>query len=294
MDAKEVGYHLHQTYWTNLERLNGADVDDFHGLSVAVNWPHRPQDIDMLLELGQGLIARDSIARPLGAGMWFDYENSAAMIGMMMTHPKLQAGGLGGEVLSAIETELDGRSIRLNATGSAWRLYRSAGFRDTGSVAQYQGIVRSDYKEPSLALGVRVANLGDLPAIRALDENVFGAKRDDVLSQIFARSQAYVMENAGRITGFAMCRPFGRGHVIGPLIAGTEADAIVLVCVFARDHAGDFLRLDADARHSNLGAYLKAAGLESYDTVVAMTKGAHFGPEDAGEHVYALASQAFG
>lgn len=294
MGEKGADYHLHQTYWTNLKRLSGADVDDFHGLSVTVNWPHRPQDIDMLLRLGQGYIARDSIARPLGAGMWFDYENDAAMISMMITHPKLQTGGLGSEVLAAIEVQLDGFRVRLNATRSAWRLYRSTGFRDTGNVVQYQGIVRSDDQEPTMALGVRAADLGDLSAIRALDGNVFGAKRDDVLAQIFARSQTYVMEDAGQITGFAMCRIFGRGHVVGPLIAGSEADAIALVRVFARDHANEFLRLDADARHSELGRYLNSVGLETYDTVVAMTKGTHFGPEDAVEHVYALASQALG
>jgi hypothetical protein len=58
--------------------------------------------------------------------------------------------------------------------------------------------------------------------------------------------------------------------------------------------SGRFLRLDADARHGGLARFLNASGLDSYDTVVPMTKGPAYGPEAAPAHVYALASQALG
>ena len=62
------------------------------------------------------------------------------MIGMMITHPKLQAGSLGREILAKIERGLVDRRLRLNATRSAWPLYQSVGFRETGTVVQYQGL----------------------------------------------------------------------------------------------------------------------------------------------------------
>ncbi|MDG2406905.1 MAG: GNAT family N-acetyltransferase [Paracoccaceae bacterium] len=293
MIAKDGGYHLHQTYWTNLERLHSKDGDDVHGLCVAVNWPHRPHDVDLLLALGHGFVARDTIGRPLGAGMWFDYENDAAMIGMMMTHPKLQAGGLGREILAKIEATLAERHLRLNATGSAWRLYRSVGFRETGSVVQYQGIVRSDVGVVSTP-EARIATHTDLPAITMLDKALFGTERAQVLAQLFEASQVHVTMSAGQITGFAMCRPFGRGDLIGPLVAACEDDAVTLARGFLQTHSGRFVRLDADARHKALGGFLNAAGLKNYDTVVAMTRGTHFGPEASDTQVYALASQALG
>ena len=293
MDETASKYHLHQSYWTHLEALGVEDADDLHSLAVAVNWPHRPQDMDTLLELGQGIIARDDIGRPMGAGMSFAYGADAAMVGMMMTHPKLQAGGLGREMLNSIETGLEGRQLRLNATRPAWRLYRSAGFSETGTVVQYQGLVRRSGL-PAMSKAPRLAGQADLAAIQAMDRAVFGADRAAVLAHLFARSQTRVIETEGRISGYAFCRAFGRGHLIGPMAACSEADAIALAGPFVATQSGTFLRLDADARHAELGAFLNAVGLENYDTVVPMTKGKPYGPEQAPDRVYALASQALG
>lgn len=292
MTRTQADFHLHETYWTKLEDLIPTDLSDFHRLSVSVNWPHRPQDIETVMGLGRGYFARDQIARPIGAGMWFDYDCDASMIGMMMTHPKLQAGGLGGEILAKIETQIAGRRLRLNSTISAYQLYRNAGFHDCATVVQYQGLVRAE--KTAMSPGVRPATPEDVPAIKALDLVVFGATRTAVLMRLLERSQAFVLEEAGKIIGFAMYRSFGRGHVIGPLVAPSEGQAIHLFTAIARDHDGAFLRLDADVHYATLGAHLNAAGLESYDKVVAMTKGAHFGPEDADGYIYALASQALG
>ena len=293
MTAADLDYHLHHSYWTRLQQLCSADAGDLHSLSVSVNWPHRPQDMAFLLAQGGGLIARDQIGRPLGAGMSFEYGPDAAMVGMMMTHPKLQAGGLGREILNALEAALDGRNLRLNATKSAWRLYRAAGFRETGSVVQYQGISQR-LSAPSVRSGLRAARPEDLPSILNLDSHVFGAPRHDVITRVFAASDCYVIEDAGQVTGFSKCRPFGRGHVIGPLIAASMTDAAALSDVFLAQHAGEFVRLDADARHADLGEHLNKRGLETYDTVVPMSKGVHFGPENADDYIYALTSQAIG
>lgn len=293
MRAADTAFQLHNSYRTRLGTLQLTDVQGFHGLSVAVNWPHRPQDIAFLLGLGTGFIARDEIKRPVGAGMCFAYTEQAAMIGMMMTHPKLQSGGLGREILSALEAQMGARALRLNATKSAWRLYHAAGFSETGRVVQYQGISRG---APRVAKppGIRPLTAEDVPAIEQLDARVFGAVRREVLETVREASDCYVMERDGQVSGFAMCRAFGRGHLIGPLIAASDTDAIALADMFLSEHAGCFVRLDADARHTALGEHLNARGLETYDTVVPMTKGAHFGPESAQGYVYALVSQALG
>lgn len=293
MSSADTNFHLHNSYLTQLETLGLADEQDFHGLSVAVNWPHRPQDIAFLLTVGTGFMARDEIGRPIGAGMRFGYENNTAMIGMMITHPKLQAGGLGHKILSALEAQMEGRDLRLNATKSAWRLYHAAGFRETGRVVQYQGICQIAPLPPR-SPAIRSMTAEDIPMIEQLDARVFGASRRHVLAQVRNASDCHVMEVRGQVTGFAMSRAFGRGHLIGPLVATTDPDAAALVDVILSQHAGSFVRMDADARHSALGKHLNARGLETYDTVVPMSKGQHYGPENAEDYVYALASQALG
>ena len=293
MKPEKTEFRLHESYVTRLEKLEESDTEDLHHLSVAVNWPHRPLDIEMLFKLGQGVIARDAIRRPLGTGMSFQYGIDAAMIGMMITHPKLQAGGLGRNILTEIEKNIDGRQLRLNSTRSAWRLYQSAGFRETGKVIQYQGFTNNSATTVDQT-NVRLFQSEDLSAILALDALVFGADRSDVISHLLSNSKARVICQGTLVSGFALCRPFGQGYLIGPLVAEFGADAITLASSFIADHAGKFVRLDADSRHQDLGRFLNQVGLATYDEIIPMVKGQAYGPERAPDHIYALASQALG
>ena len=183
--------------------------------------------------------------------------------------------------------------MRLNATRSAWWLYQSAGFRETGTVIQYQGLT-TPLAAPIEGANFRLAELEDVPIIMALDRQVFGTDRADIISRLLDVSTVHVISQGTMVTGFAMCRPFGQGHLIGPLVAGSEADAITLVSSFSADQTGQFLRLDADARHKDLGSFLNKIGLEDYDKIIPMVKADAFGPENAPDHVYALSSQVLG
>lgn len=285
--------HLHDSYWTRPVQLGPEDADDMHSLSVAVNWPHRPQDVDLLLGIGSGLIARDEIGRVLGAGMRIAYTGDRGMIGMMMTHPKLQSGGLGALILQALIEASSGDVLRLNSTRQAWQLYRDAGFVDRATVVQYQGHVdappQANAEDPP-----RPATEADIAGVETLDRRAFGADRRAVLKKLRDISDVIVLPGSGGIKGFAFCRMFGRGRLIGPLVAGTEADAIRLCAEFVQRYPGSFLRLDADMRHEALGDYLAGIGLKRYDKVFAMCRGEGFGPEDAPDLTYALASQAMG
>ena len=284
--------HVHKSYLTEPVALGAEHGGPLHKLAVSVNWPHRPEDMDWLLKFGQGYLASDEIGRPIGSGMVFSYGSELAMIGMMMTHPKLQAGGLGDHILNRLIEQAGTDRLRLNSTTSAHRLYRNAGFVETGTVHQYQGIVTEQNDTPSDC--IRTAQADDFAAISDLDRQTFGAARTTVLQGLMDVSDAIVVVRDGAVTGFALCRPFGRGEVIGPLSAGSEEDAIALVSWLLKTRTGKFLRLDADARHKALETYLNARGLATYDKVVPMVRGGATGPEAAIDRTYALASQALG
>ena len=285
-------FHLHKSYWTEPSRLQKGDIEALHRLAVSVNWPHRPEDIAALLEVGEGHIAKDELGRPIASGMVFSYGEDMSMIGMMMTHPKLQAGGMGETILDLLADEAQTIRLRLNATRSAHRLYRNAGFTETGTVTQYQGLVHT--VPDTRYLPVRAATTEDLPAVLALDRATFGADRHVVLQQLFDVSKTFVLEGENQVTAFAMCRMFGRGHVIGPLAAQNEDQAISLASCHLSRHLGGFVRLDSDARHERLGDFLNESGLETYDQVVPMSRGGAVGPEGAEQMIYALAGQALG
>jgi hypothetical protein len=95
--------------------------------------------------------------------------------------------------------------------------------------------------------------------------------------------------------GYSLCHEFGRGHVVGPVVAANDRDAMHLTAVHLQSLAGRFARVDT--REAS-GAYLdllRDAGLGLDDTYVTMSRGQPFLTQAAGEpRVYGLAAHAFG
>ena len=58
-----------------------------------------------------------------------------------------------------------------------------------------------------------------------LDAAVFGIPRPAVLEHLLAVGRAFVLVENGRVVGYAIERAFGRGSVVGPVVAATEPDA---------------------------------------------------------------------
>ncbi|MFE1597356.1 tryptophan-rich sensory protein [Methylobacterium sp. ID0610] len=69
-----------------------------------------------------------------------------------------------------------------------------------------------------------------------------------------------VLLRDGRIAAFALCRPFGRGRVIGPLVAASDADAIAVARPHVAARAGRFLRLDTRRKSGPFADVLMRSG----------------------------------
>lgn len=271
-----------------------ADRAQVHELTVSVQWPHRPDDLDLLIGLGRGYVARDQIGRPLGSAMHFPMGPDFATLGMMITPPRLQSQGGGRWLLNRVLRDCAGRDLRLNATRSGFRLYQSAGFIPVGLVYQHQGVVESVPGADTVP-GVEVAPMGgdDRAAIGALDAAGFGADRSALLDALMPLSAGVVARAAGRPCGFAMMRAFGRGQVIGPVVAETEAVARLMVAGLLRGHAGGFVRMDVPEGHRALTGFLEAAGMRQFDSVTEM----RIGPQRrarSGAQTFGLAGHSVG
>ncbi|CAO3360205.1 Histone acetyltransferase HPA2 and related acetyltransferases [Azospirillum melinis] len=273
------------------------DLERLHALSISVGWPHRAEDWQFVREVGHGFVALDEIDRVLASAMWFPHGDDFATIGMVMTSPRLQALGVGDWLMKRVLSASAGRTYRLNATRAALALYRSLGFIGHRTVFQCQGEARrSGHAAPAPA--VRRLEAADLAAVTALDERAFGISRAGLMARLFDQSVGYGLDRDGALAAFALCRPFGRGHVVGPAVAGTDEDAIAVVQPHVDEHDGRFLRLDTHLDEGPFPLFVARSGLRIHDTVLSMSLGAPLtDPSTRAPDrpvTYALATQALG
>jgi GNAT superfamily N-acetyltransferase len=287
---------LLDAFAVRLGDIMDADLDALHALSLSVGWPHRAEDWKLLREIGNGIVALDHIGRVHGSAMWFPFGDDFATIGMVITSPRLQANGGGQWLMRHVLARVQGRSLGLHATQAAHRLYLSLGFVDERIVHQCQGeATMPPDAAPPAGAEVRDLEPSDFAVLCALERRATGADRADLVASLVARSRGIVLRREGNLEAFALCRPFGRGSVVGPVIAATDEDAITVVRPLVAAHAGSFLRLDTWQTEGDFARFLSQCGLRVYDTVMRMWLSRPWTAEVAqAPGVYALASQSTG
>ncbi|UVK56916.1 GNAT family N-acetyltransferase [Mesorhizobium sp. AR02] len=298
MDLKPSGSLKIDTFSMRIGDIEGVELDRLHAHSLAVGWPHRAEDWQFLRESGEGFVALDEIGRVLGSAMWFAHGDDFATVGMVITSPRLQTLGAGQWLMKRVFDKVAGRDLRLNATRAARRLYLSLDFQPEKTVYQCQGIARlqTTGRPANTRDDVRILDARDIPAIIALDAAGFGVRRAALIERLFAHSAGYGLFKDDTLTAFALCRPFGRGHVVGPVVAESDADAVAIVRPHVADHSGSFLRIDTHMDHGEFAAFLSHSGIPVFDTVLTMSLGKRLSDFaiDGAPTTYALASQTLG
>jgi len=289
-----------ESFEFTLEDIHAVSIDHLHGLSVAVGWPHRVEDWQFLLQQGQGIAAVDAIGRVLGSAMWFPMGEDFATIGMVITSPRLQTQGTGRWLMGHAQENLVGRRLGLNSTRAAKRLYRSIGFTPEATVYQCQGEAHLGETDPLLPPDAELRDItaDDMNDIATLDAAAYGADRRAWLEKLFALSKGVALIRENKISAFALCRPFGRGQVIGPVVACDDMDAIAVTKPHVASHQGRFLRLDTREKSGAFADFLMESGLDLFDTVTTMSMQGRWA--DLNNHktgyakIFGLASQALG
>jgi GNAT superfamily N-acetyltransferase len=129
---------LHLATHLQLTPLRAADLPAATELSRDVQWPHRLEDWQFVLALGQRLVAYAG-DRLVGAAMWWACEHAVTGIGMVLVDPKSQRTGIGRTLMGAVLDRIVTPAIVLNATDAGELLYRKLDFRSTAVINQHQG-----------------------------------------------------------------------------------------------------------------------------------------------------------
>lgn len=274
-----------------LRPLGAADVPAAHALTASFGWPHQPRDWAMMLALGEGVGVPSPDGLAATAVCW-RFGVDWATMGLIGVDAALQGQGIGRRMMAALMDTLDGRSIALQATRAGLPLYGSTGFEPTGTTVQHQGAAEQAPLMP-LPDGTRLrpAGLADLFSLAALDRDAGGMDRTALLRALLAMPGGVVLDGPDGPVGFALVRLFGRGHLIGPVVAPNAAGAQAMVAHLLGQRTREFVRLDVP-KETRLGPWLASLGLEEAGTVIRMVRGRDVRPGRA--RVFGLASQAWG
>ena len=263
-------------------------------LSQEMSWPYRIEDWDVALQLGHGFVlerAGTGTGTVIGTAAWWPYGETHASAGMIIVAKAAQGQGYGARLMDALLASARRRTIALNSTAEGITLYRRRGFVPTGIIHQHQGIPTVTQETPRSGL-VRPMAASEFEAIARLDRAATGLERRQLLNRLFDSGDGCVLLRDGTICGYAISRLFGRGHVIGPVVAESPTDARALI-EFAIARLGPvFVRIDIPAS-SQLGEWLESIGLQRVSDATTMVLGPP-GPWTGPARMFGLANQSFG
>lgn len=270
-------------------------LDEAVALSQAEAWPHRREDWDLVLSISRGAVALRQ-GRVVGTALTTPFGPVAA-INMVIVAASARGRGIGRALMEQAIDKAGGRTLRLTATEDGLPLYRKLGFVPTGRIVQHQGAPSA---APAPRSAVAWAHCEDGPAILALDRAATGMDRTPLFDRLASQARIAVTRGAdGRPDGFAALRTFGRGEVIGPIVARQAEGALDLLHFAAAHRRSEFLRVDTPLADA-FSAPLEALGLLPVGGGVAMERPAataclrEAAPSPTDPVTFALASQALG
>ena len=249
-------------------------------LSREAGWPHRAEDWALTLSVSQGVVALLE-GEVVGTALCSIFGEVAA-INMIIVDARMRGQGLGRRLMRAVLDIAGEGELRLTATTDGLPLYEKLGFEVTGHIAQHQGIARANAPE----MPVRIGGAVDIAELVDMDRAASGLDRAALLGSILRTGDLLRAER-----GFAVLREFGRGRVLGPVVAQDAETARALIAAGATRCAGQFLRIDLT--DPALAAHAESLGLALAGGGTSMTKAARRVAETEFK-TYALASQALG
>ncbi|WP_086641402.1 GNAT family N-acetyltransferase [Acetobacter tropicalis] len=272
------------------------DLTQAWQLSKDLAWPHRLEDWEQMLSLGNGAVATTPEGSVIGTILWWMWGPQTACLGMIIVSPAWQGHGIGKQLMTLARQALPGFRLHLNATSAGVPLYEKTGFRSTGVVAQHQGNVSTVPLIP-LPEGYRMRPMGtaDLNAICAMDAAALKMDRSALIEHLMDDGRGIVVDSEKGIQGFSFCRKFGWGHVAGPVIATNSIFALPMLAYWAGTCAGQFLRVDIP-QDETLATLLDQWGLLRVSSVVSMTTEPTENTDTLSDSpsCFALCSQALG
>ncbi|WP_061291140.1 GNAT family N-acetyltransferase [Herbidospora cretacea] len=219
----------------SIHRLGVDRLDDFLALAVDRAWTPEREKCRLLYEIGEvhGIDAPDGDGLAATVAL-VRFGTRVTAISMMLVANRYERQGLGGRLMRHALDVAGTDTATLTATPFGRPLYERLGFRATGTCQVYAG-------DPvGVAASGRTERVTDIAAVTKLDEEVYGAPRTELFARLPGFSESF------RVTEGGFGGAWHNGHVtiLGPLVAGSDADARDLLDDLAADVTGP-IRVEA-------------------------------------------------
>jgi GNAT superfamily N-acetyltransferase len=268
------------------DAFTAAHLDGALHLSQEAGWPHRREDWHLLSRLSRGVVAL-AAGKVVGTALATRF-GTVAMANMIIVDARMRGRGLGRHLMTRAMAGVEVPEWRLTATDDGLPLYEKLGFVATGRVLQYQGVP----VEQALPGGVEWADAVDLEGIATLDRQATGADRGALIVRLMIEGRLAVVRRGGDLVGYACLRRFGRGDLVGPVVAESAEMAQRLISFLINEARSGFLRIDT-TETAGLAPWLTAQGLATVGGGISMQRGGATLPA-APVRRFALAAQALG
>lgn len=256
---------------TPFQRLTPADLPACSDLAVDREWPREEAKWRFLMSVGEVHALRDEQGGLAGTVVLTRYQSDLVAVSMVLVAARHARQGIGGRLMRHAIEQAGGATLALTATPQGLGLYQQLGFVSHGLMAAHRGRFQP---EPGAAGHTRAATAADLPAILALDREVFGVDRGEVLRRLpeFGE-QLRVIEEDGQLAGFAGAWRNDDYLVCGPVVAQRPEQAKALLTDLAVTAGDEPVRIDVDDAHPGLLEWVRARGLSPTFASTIMTYG---------------------
>ncbi|WP_030319500.1 GNAT family N-acetyltransferase [Streptomyces sp. NRRL B-3229] len=256
-----------------IRRLTLRDLTACADLSQDRGWPREEHKWGFLLAAGKGYGIDDPEGGLVTACVVTEYgpynQPDLGAIGMVLVAERHARQGVGRRLMQHVLSLMGTTPLTLHATPYGRPLYEELGFKVIGRAEMLKGHFTPGGSASTVR--TRAATAEDLAAILQLDEEVLGTDRTHLVTRLPAfADQLRVVEESGRITGYAAAWPNMDTHVVGPLVARDTETAQALLASLATGTDRP-LRTDIDVRHEELRAWAQERGLApvAYNAVMA-------------------------
>jgi GNAT superfamily N-acetyltransferase len=260
-----------------IRKLQSGDITGAMNLVLAEGWNQTEKDWDILIRNPQNVcLAAVMEKKIIGTGTAINYGNKVAWIGMVLVGKDFRGRGISKMLLSSLFERLKFcESLKLDATPAGQPVYKKLGFEDEYTITRMICLNVDKLLPATGEIVPQKIQKEDIPAILELDREAFGADRSPLPEAFIANfpEKGVVVKRDGKISGFALGRRGNKYHQIGPVIARSADDALLLVRFALHDLQGRAVVIDILNDKKELAEELVSLGFEPQRPFQRMYRG---------------------